>query len=235
MITQVIALLPPKILAILRFIKNRYMLDYSSKTFSQEGEDIILRRIFQSKEDGFYVDVGAHHPFKYSNTYIFYKKGWTGINLDAMPGSMMLFEKYRPRDINLEIPIGNSEGNLTYNIFNDKALNGFSKEISNKREIDDEYYIEAKIEMKVTKLSKILDEYLPKNKEIDFLTIDVEGLDFEVLESNDWQKFKPKCILIEILGSSLHDIYNNKITHFLISHGYDVFAKAVNSVIFMRR
>jgi hypothetical protein len=172
MITQVIALLPPKILAILRFIKNRYMLDYSSKTFSQEGEDVILRRIFQSKEEGFYVDVGAHHPFKYSNTYIFYKKGWTGINLDAMPGSMILFEKYRPRDINLEIPIGNSEGNLTYNIFNDKALNGFSKEISDKREIDNEYYIEAKIEMKVTKLSTILNEYLPKNKEIDFLMVD---------------------------------------------------------------
>lgn len=235
MITQIIARLPPKILTILRFIRNRYLPDYSSKTFSQEGEDVILRRIFESKEKGFYVDVGAHHPFRYSNTYIFYKKGWTGINLDAMPGSMKLFEKYRSKDINLEIPVGNTENILTYNIFNDKALNGFSNDISNKREFDSKYFIESKIEMQVSKLSLILDKYLPKNKEIDFLTIDVEGLDFEVLKSNDWTKYKPKCVLVEILESSLHDIYKNRIATFLRSHGYEIYAKTVYTVIFMRQ
>lgn len=58
---------------------------------------------FRKKKIGFYVDVGAHHPMRFSNTYFFYRMGWSGINIDAMPGSMKEFKKYRRRDINLEL------------------------------------------------------------------------------------------------------------------------------------
>ena len=78
---------------------------YAKKSYSQEGEDLILQRFFEKQAVGFYVDVGAHHPRRYSNTYLFYKKGWSGINIDAMPNSMKRFDKYRPRDINIEKPI----------------------------------------------------------------------------------------------------------------------------------
>src|SRR5581483_8094739 len=70
--------------------------------YSQEGEDLLLARLFDGQKKGFYVDVGAHHPFRFSNTYLLYLNGWRGINIDAMPGSMAAFRKLRPRDINIE-------------------------------------------------------------------------------------------------------------------------------------
>ena len=85
---------------------------------------MILNRFFERKRNGFYVDVGAHHPKRFSNTYTFYKKGWRGVNIDAMPGSMEKFKKIRPRDINLEFAISNKNGTLVYHMFNEPALNG---------------------------------------------------------------------------------------------------------------
>ena len=85
-------------------------------------------------------------------------------------------------------------------------------------------------------MTEILDNNLPQNQEIDFLSIDVEGLDFMVLISNDFKKYKPKVILIEILGSSLKGIEgleNNEITKFLEQYNYSVYAKAVNTVLYI--
>lgn len=229
------ALLPKKIVESIANFKNNNLNGYSLKSYSQEGEDMILRRIFEKQKNGFYVDVGAHHPFRFSNTFYFYKQGWRGINIDAMPSSMDLFKKNRPNDINLEVPVGNSDQVLTYFSFNEPALNGFSEELSRERNGKNGYFIKQEIRMKTSKLSSLLDEYLPKDKEIDFLSIDVEGLDFDILKSNNWLKYKPKCILIEILTSSLHEIEKNEITLFLKENGYVMYAKAVNTIFFMRQ
>ena len=86
-------------------------------SYSQECEDLVLKRIFENKI-GFYVVVGAHHPKLFSNTYLFYKKGWKGINIDALPESMKLFNKMRPRDINIEIGVIEVEDELNYYVFN---------------------------------------------------------------------------------------------------------------------
>ncbi|MBC7490240.1 MAG: FkbM family methyltransferase [Glaciimonas sp.] len=218
----------------LRNIRNNYFDGNSIKSYSQEGEDMILRRIFEEKKIGFYVDVGAHHPFRFSNTYFFYKRGWQGINIDAMPGSMEVFKKHRSKDINLEIPIGNGDETLTYFSFNEPALNGFSEKLSRDRHGKNGYFIQQEIKLKISKLSSTLDKYLPCGVLIDFLSIDVEGLDFDILQSNDWLKYKPKCILVEILASSLHEIENGQIALFLKNYGYYVFAKAVNTVFFVQ-
>ena len=113
--------------------KNNNLDGYALKSYSQEGEDMILRRLFEKQQTGFYVDVGAHHPKRFSNTYFFYKKGWKGINIDAMPDSMKPFNKIRPRDINIEKPVSDKKQVLTYYAFNEPALNGFSKELSDER------------------------------------------------------------------------------------------------------
>ncbi|MFA7355121.1 MAG: SAM-dependent methyltransferase, partial [Sulfurimonadaceae bacterium] len=98
------SLLPKSLKEKIVDVKNNYFDGYALKSYSQEGEDMILRRLFEQQPNGFYVDVGAHHPKRFSNTYFFYKKGWRGINIDAMPNSMELFNKIRPRDINIEKP-----------------------------------------------------------------------------------------------------------------------------------
>lgn len=83
---------------------------------------------------------GAHHPMRFSNTYLFYKKGWNGINIDAMPDSMKPFNKFRPRDINIEKPVSGKKQVLTYYAFNESALNGFSKELSEERASNENNY-----------------------------------------------------------------------------------------------
>jgi len=215
-------------------INNNYFDGYALKSYSQEGEDMILRRLFEKQRTGFYVDVGAHHPKRFSNTYFFYKQGWHGINIDAMPGSMKLFEKIRPRDINIEKPISEKKQILTYYAFNEPALNGFSKELSEERNGKENYFIEFTQDIETATLEEILENNLPKNQDIDFLSIDVEGLDFMVLQSNNFQKYKPKVILIEILGSSLSDIQNNEISKYLKNFNYSIYAKAVNTIIFIK-
>jgi FkbM family methyltransferase len=208
-----------------------YLNNHAGSYYSQEGEDILLSRIFGEQAEGFYVDVGAHHPRRFSNTYLFYKRGWRGINIDALPGSMKVFQKLRPRDINLELAISNKEQILTYYMFNEPALNGFSKNISEKRQ-NDRHRIEKTIEVSSFPLVTILDKFLPFGQQIDFLSVDVEGLDLQVLESNDWGKHSPNVILVEILENSLSTIENNPVYNFMVNQGYILIAKLDYTCIF---
>ncbi|MFM6346540.1 MAG: hypothetical protein ACKPFK_15520, partial [Dolichospermum sp.] len=101
------------------YIYPQNIYKYHNISYSQEGEDLILARFFEKEKNGFYVDIGAHHPQRFSNTYYFYLKGWSGINIDAMPGSMKIFDDLRPLDINLEIPISDKSEILTYYEFDE--------------------------------------------------------------------------------------------------------------------
>src|SRR4051812_7051515 len=102
-------------------------------SWAQEGEDLVLRRFFEGQRQGFYIDVGAHHPHRFSNTYFFYRRGWRGINTDPMPGCMDAFRIHRPEDINLEIAVSN-RSDMTYFMFNDAALNGLCAEVAERRD-----------------------------------------------------------------------------------------------------
>lgn len=193
-----------------------------------------MNRIQENKRTGFYIDVGAHHPIRFSNTFFYYKKGWSGINIDAMPGSMKIFDKVRPRDINIEVPIAGSETEIDYFMFNEPALNGFSEEISLERNSLASYKIIAKKKLKTATLKSILDKHVKPGTTIDFLNIDVEGLDFEVLKSNDWHKYRPKFVLIEILTLNFEEIMNNEVFKFLKDKNYTLVSKAHNTCIFGR-
>lgn len=204
-----------------------------NKSWSQEGEDIVLRRFFGNKENGFYVDVGAHHPKRFSNTYYFYRLGWSGINIDAMPGSMRLFKRCRPRDISLEVGVATQRGVLDYYVFNEPALNGFSKELSETRNTSDApYHIKEVIQVQVVPLREIMRQYAGGRK-IDFMSVDVEGLDLDVLKSNDWEKYRPKIVLAEVLGKDLDELNQGPVAQYMKSQGYSIFAKLVNTVFFI--
>jgi FkbM family methyltransferase len=213
--------------------RNKLFNGYATKSYSQEGEDMILRRLFKKQKVGCYVDVGAHHPMRFSNTYFFYKRGWSGINIDAMPGSMKKFSKQRKRDLNIEAAISDNEEYLDYYIFNNPALNSFSKNMSCERFNAKHKIIDIK-KIKTQKLANILDEYITNDKEIDFLNIDVEGLDYNVLISNDWQKVRPKVILIESWKKTLEDSDTN-LLHFMKSQDYVLFAKTLNTYFFLSK
>lgn len=204
---------------------------YCVSSYSQEGEDRVLERLFEGRSNGFYIDIGAHHPFRFSNTYLFYKKGWRGINIDPMPGMKEDFEKHRPSDINLEIGISKNNEILDYYNFKETALNTFSESLANSY-IKEEWELKNIIKIKTYPLSEIFDKYLTPNCKIDFMTIDIEGLELEVLLENDWIKYRPDILLVEILDFNLSDFSNNLIVNYLNTVGYEIIAKTKNTVFF---
>ena len=226
----------PQLFNVLRRIKSFYEWDeYENRHYSQEGEDIILSRIFEGKANGFYIDVGAHHPKRFSNTYLFYRRGWRGVNIDAMPGSMDLFNKIRPNDINVEVGVGISkEAEMNYYIFNGPALNTFSRQLSEGRSQGSQnYHVQEVCSVKVKSLSQILDEYVKTDQSLEFMSVDVEGLDYQVLASNDWAKYRPYVVLVEILGATLEGIEKSEIGSFMKELGYVVYAKSMQTVFFI--
>ncbi|MDC1387033.1 FkbM family methyltransferase [Candidatus Thioglobus sp.] len=205
------------------------------KSYAQNSEDLILKSFFYNLSCGFYVDVGAHHPKRFSNTYLFYKKGWSGINIDAKPGSMRIFNKLRPRDTNIEAGISDTKGKLCYYMFNEPAFNGFSKMLSNKVIKDERFFIESTTDIPMVTLEEVLDQNVGNNQQIDFLSIDVEGLDFKVLKSNNFLKYQPTVICIEIQSLSVEEILSDEISIFLKKFDYSICAKVFNSVFFIKK
>lgn len=208
---------------------------YCTLSFSQEGEDIVLKRVFEHRTRGFYVDVGAHHPKRFSNTYLFYKNGWRGINIDARPGSMELFRQMRPNDINIEAAISDRREELIFYQFNEPAVNTFSKSLAEERlRNNSNYYITGENKITTNTLTEILEMHLPVDSKIDFLSVDVEGLDVNVISSLDFKKFKPELILIEALTSTLEEVKNQEINILLENAGYYIFAKTLNTVFYKK-
>ena len=222
------------------YIYKKNLFSHHRLSFSQEGEDMVLAGLFYLKNTrGFYVDVGAHHPQKLSNTYRFYLDGWNGINIDPLPEGIKVFNDIRPRDINLEYAISDDERELTYYEFNQPAINTFSGELAKKRDGYTSWKLLGKRKIKTHRLMDILDEYLPEGKRIDFMNIDVEGWDLQVLKSNDWIKYRPDVIIIisniRAINVGLKKAGASPVVDYLEQQGYELFTKTINTLIFSRK
>jgi FkbM family methyltransferase len=215
-------------------IKEQTNHPFEQVYYSQEGEEIILRRFFNYKNRGFFVDVGAHHPMRFSNTYLLYKMGWRGINIDAMPGSMHLFNRQRKEDVNIEAGISNQNNQLQFYCFNEPALNTFDEKKANQIIQSHQYKLINTIQVNTIQLSEILDKHVKEKQEIDFFTIDAEGFDLQVLMSNNWEKYKPKVIVVEANLFDINNLASDEITSYLRNLGYSVFAKTYKSVFYAR-
>ena len=226
------------------FISNNilYFLDFKNKIFktfkkiyySQTGEDVILSQIFKNKKNGFYVDVGAYHPVHYSNTKIFYDKGWTGINIDPNPDTIYFFNKQRSKDININIGISGKEESLNYYTFSHPSCNTFSADFFNK--IKSKSWIKhlKTISVECKPLSWVFDKYIKDNQDIDILSVDVEGYDLEVLDSNNWLKYKPKVLVVEAHDFNFEHMNDSKLYNFITNKGYSLYASTGLSLIFKR-
>lgn len=207
---------------------------FSSRLYSQDGEDMVLKAFYEKKRGykGFYVDIGAHHPYRFSNTAFFYKKGWRGINIEPTPGLIRSFNRVRRRDINLNIGIAGANSKLTLYEFNEPALNSFDRELSLLRE-NGRYKIITETEVQVYPLAEVLERYLPDNQRIDFLNVDVEGLDLVVLQSNDWTRFSPEFVLVE--GEfDAENLAFNEIYTFLKGKNYMLACRTFRTSIFRK-
>ena len=164
--------------------------------YSQWGEDLFINEFFKDKIDGIYLDIGCFHPVMYSNTCLLYRKGWRGINIDINPTSIDLFNILRPKDTNLCTTI--NEIKETFEIYYDdpfSPVNTLSKQFyenlenknnKNKKKL----FVESKSMQEILNISKI-------DKSIDFINLDVEGMDYKILKNINLNQLKPKLVSIE--------------------------------------
>jgi len=211
-------------------IKHPADVRWINDSFSQEGEDIILDGLLQVKEKGFYVDLGSYHPVKYSNTLKFYLRGWNGINVDATPGSMKIFDKIRNRDINVETAISDVAGEMTYYQFNEPALNTFDSSVLRDCE-EAGYKLISKKTVLIRPIMEVLDTYVPRNQQIDFMDIDVEGLDEKIIDAIDWKKYHPTIVLTEKKTAERENGFAVNMT--LINYGYSLVACTGRTAIYL--
>lgn len=209
-------------------------------SYSQWGEDHFIENFFKNKNTGIYLDVGCFHPFKYSNTCLLFNKGWKGINIDANPTSIDLFNIARPKDINLCTAIDDKKTEFKFYFDHPfSPVNTLDKQ--SYENFKNSYYRQWKkksFEGDVVKIvkSKTVDEILEISKpfsKIDFLNIDIEGMDFTVLKQLVPKKINPKLISIET-----HSTENTKlrdcdlIYDFLKNSDYVVLDRAGQSTLF---
>jgi FkbM family methyltransferase len=205
---------------------------FARLSYSHEGEDMILRRLFESRAQGFYIDVGAHHPYRFSNTCYFFRRGWTGINIDPNPDAIKAFRRDRPSDINVCVGVSDIAGELSFHFFNEPALNTFDADLASERACLPGYRVLETRNVPVRRLDDLLAEYLPRDQRIDFLSIDVEGMDLSVLRSNDWSRFRPRILLVEARERTVSAIANDPINAFAVASGYRLIAKTLNTLIY---
>ena len=175
------------------YLKNKFF--FKKKSYSMEGEDLKLLEITKNINQGFYVDAGCYHPIHLNNTYLLYKKKWSGLNIDLSEFTIDLFNYMRPGDENVHSAISNSEKEVI--VYHQKKISQLS---TIKKDIAQERMQGPIKEKKMTskKLTTILNNSRFCNKKIDFLNIDLEGADMSALQSLDFEIYRPRIICVEI-------------------------------------
>lgn len=206
------------------------------KSYSQHQEDLVISHLLNNKKNGFYVDIGANDPDRFSNTKKFYKKGWFGINVEPNP---VLFKKFATRnnDINLNIGISDKNTILRFYSFIPNTISTFSKDMSLSYQKQG-YKLIKKYDVDVMTLEKVFNKNVG-DRQIDFLSIDVEGFEMEVLRSNNWKKYKPTIICLESIDHNMDGTGTNNIkqhVNFLHTYNYElVHFNGINSIFKLNR
>lgn len=163
-------------------------------SWSQYGEDLIIASLLRTETSGFYVDVGAYHPFALSNTYYFYRQGWTGINIDPVPKAHEYLRRYRSRDVNVRAAVATERSTRTF-VVNDVFSRLQSVAIADGQ--DSAKTIEVDTWPLAALLSSRGVSSVRFRSQPTLLTIDCEGSDLDVLRSNDWSEYPFRIVAVE--------------------------------------
>ena len=228
-----------------RKLIGKYFIPNTQFSYSQFGEDLIIAHLFYHLEiqKPSYLDIGANEPKFISNTYYFYEHGGSGVLIEPNPYLASKLKRQRPGDTVLEIGIADKEDELDFYVFPNYAngLSTFSEtEAKHWEEVGmkglGKIPVEKKIKRKVVPVNDILQEYFA-HKAPDLVSMDVEGLDLQILKSIDFTKFKPNVICVETLqyDDNQKTFKNNEIINFMLEKGYGVYADTRVNTIFCRR
>lgn len=229
-------------------LKDDYIV---AKSYSQFGEDIIIKYIMDLMhiKQPRYIDVGAFHPIKLNNTYNLYRMGGSGLLIEPDPASAVLLKAKRSRDIvlNLAVKTKDMPDTIDFYLMSASSLNTAVKREAEHAENSQAWgkqKIKGSIKIEARTLNDICAEYFAY-QEIDFIDIDVEGLDYELMREFDFQKFRPKLMMIEIWGGHYMEkndmgtyhpsVKANDYIRHMQEHGYDLLLPVHLNGLFIRR
>jgi hypothetical protein len=210
--------------------------------FGQYAEDVLVRKYFPSDfSGGKYLDVGAYHPFRHSNTAFFWLKGWSGVNVDANPATIELFRKVRIGDRNICAAIvpaeflsdGSAEVELDIP-FGASERAGISAIGRIRSKMQEPKNIPSKL---INVPAKTVNQLLYENqlKELDFFSLDIEGFDSAIIKDFDFSYCTPKMICVEDFSRSFEELTESTLTRLLVSRDYKLVGRAGFSSIFSLR
>lgn len=193
-------------------------------SFARSGDDVQLMKLINNSIPGVYVDIGSWHPIKASNTYFFYLRNWRGICVDPNPELASVYNKFRPKDTFINAGIGRSDEELDYFMFEESSMNTFSQDFISTNNLQSK--IIKKIQVPIFSLKEILDKNLKEGERLDFFDVDVEGFDLEVLKTNDWNKYRPKVVIVESDLNIKKDC-TSEIVNYLETKNYRLIGKTI--------
>lgn len=200
------------------------MLWRGARTNSQFGEDVFVAKFFEGHPAGRWLDIGAFHPRIASNTEQLRRRGWTGINVDADPAKVKLFDWFRRSDRNLCAAVAGPDAGravlrrahgASYGSMDRLEITGGPGGVATRTAAD------------------ILSEAAPDR--VDFVSIDVEGLEAEILAGFPFDRYTPELFCVEVLDTSLEGVNASPVTGLLAEHGYQIVGWLPPSVFFARR
>jgi len=172
---------------------------YKKISYSLNAVDLIIDYIFKNKKNGFYLDVGSQHPISNNNTYLLFKRGWSGINIDLDKKNIDLFNTARPNDINLNLAISSDVAEKKLYFYHDKSpINTLDKVVSDFQTAT----IKEIKTIKTTTLDITL-QSLKLNNKIDYMNLDIEGHEMEIFKAFDLSLYKPSVISVEFLDLNM--------------------------------
>jgi FkbM family methyltransferase len=186
-------------------------------SYAKNMEDVVLSMVFSGQKTGFYIDVGGGHAIADNVSYFFYELGWSGIIIEPQAHLGALYQKVRPRDILVAQLAGSHEGTLE--LFEANTFHGLSTASPSHANAAEKAGFAGKRVLKpVTTLARLCADHAPSK--IDFLKIDVEGHESEVLAGNDWEKYRPKVILVEAIEPITNEDTAHRFEPFLLGRDY---------------
>ncbi len=211
----------------------------ASHSFAQCGEDLIVNFIFENYLKiplPTYLDIGAHHPTHLSNTYMFYLKGSRGVCIEPDPVLFGAIKEKRRRDICLNVGIGTGDegtSSAEFYIMTAKTLNTFSKQEAYKYQSYGTQKIESVIQIQLSPINEIVERYFGKSP--DFVSLDVEGMDLQILKALDFNKYRPAVFCVETLSyvEDYTEKKNTEIIDYMRARDYLVYADTFINTIFV--
>ena len=214
-----------------QYLKSKIKL---KKSYSNWGIDMMADFFFKNKKEGIYIDVGCHHPLINNNTYPLYKRGWKGINIDIDYGAIDSFNFLRSKDTNIKIAVSDTTGEAELFFYHNRAAkNTLSKEKGfDSKEIQ---------KIKTSTLNKVIENSIYKDQKINFISIDVEGYELNVLKGFDFKKYKPDLVVLELIQEgmteffhqNIENIQNSEVYLYMIKHDYKLINWIHDDLVFV--